>query len=68
LSRLSSSIKNLISKYLLIYLKIKPMGKDKDQNFLLDFTMAGIAACVSKTTCAPLERVKLIMQTQHNNK
>jgi len=44
------------------------MGKDKDQNFLLDFTMAGIAACVSKTTCAPLERVKLIMQTQHNNK
>jgi len=30
--------------------------------------MAGISACVSKTACAPLERVKLIMQTQDNNK
>lgn len=39
------------------------MGKKKTGNFLVDFSMAGIAACVSKTTMAPMERVKLIMQT-----
>jgi hypothetical protein len=36
------------------------MGK-KTGNFALDFTMAGIAAAISKTACAPMERVKLIM-------
>lgn len=42
------------------------MGK-KSGNFVLDFTAAGVAAVVSKTTMAPMERVKLIMQTQDNN-
>jgi solute carrier family 25 (adenine nucleotide translocator) protein 4/5/6/31 len=44
------------------------MGRKKGDNFFLDFTMAGISACVSKTIMAPMERVKLIMQTQDNNK
>ena len=41
------------------------MGKQKREraNFFVDFTMAGLAAVVSKTACAPMERVKLIMQT-----
>ena len=36
------------------------MGKSEN-NFLVDFSMAGIAAVISKTACAPMERVKLIM-------
>ena len=37
------------------------MGRKKTGNFVLDFTAAGVAAVVSKTTMAPMERVKLIM-------
>jgi|ETNmetMinimDraft_14_1059893.scaffolds.fasta_scaffold1193039_1 hypothetical protein len=37
------------------------MGKKKSGSFVLDFTAAGIAAIVSKTAMAPMERVKLIM-------
>eukprot|EP00262_Sarcandra_glabra_P019673 TRINITY_DN750_c0_g1_i1.p1 TRINITY_DN750_c0_g1~~TRINITY_DN750_c0_g1_i1.p1 ORF type:complete len:389 (+),score=64.36 TRINITY_DN750_c0_g1_i1:174-1340(+) len=32
--------------------------------FAIDFMMGGITAAVSKTACAPIERVKLLMQNQ----
>jgi len=34
------------------------------QSFLLDFLMGGVAAAVSKTIAAPIERVKLLIQNQ----
>jgi len=33
-------------------------------NFLIDFTMGGVSAAVSKTAAAPIERVKLLIQNQ----
>jgi len=43
------------------------MGENKKPNFLLDFFMGGTAGAVSKTITAPIERVKLIIQTQDAN-
>lgn len=40
---------------------------DKSPNFLLDFALGGTAGIVSKTITAPIERVKLIIQTQDAN-
>jgi len=34
------------------------------QSFLIDFTMGGVSAAVSKTAAAPIERVKLLIQNQ----
>lgn len=34
-------------------------------NFLKDFLAGGISAAVAKTTMAPIERVKLLLQVQH---
>jgi len=39
----------------------------KDSNLLLDFAAGGISGAVSKTITAPIERVKLIIQTQDAN-
>jgi solute carrier family 25 (adenine nucleotide translocator) protein 4/5/6/31 len=39
----------------------------KTGNFLLDFALGGISAAVSKTAVAPIERVKLLLQTQAAN-
>ena len=39
------------------------MSKD----FAIDFLMGGITAAISKTIIAPIERVKLLLQTQHVN-
>ncbi|XP_067640139.1 ADP,ATP carrier protein [Eurosta solidaginis] len=36
--------------------------------FLKDFAAGGISAAVSKTTVAPIERVKLLLQVQHISK
>lgn len=36
-------------------------------NFITDFLMGGVAGMISKTVAAPLERVKLLLQTQHSN-
>ena len=37
-------------------------GKPKKKsNFLKDFLVGGISAAVSKTTVAPIERVKLLL-------
>jgi len=46
------------------------MGEEssaKTGNFLLDFALGGISAAVSKTAVAPIERVKLLLQTQDAN-
>ena len=34
------------------------------QDFLIDFAAGGVSGAVSKTLTAPIERVKLIIQTQ----
>jgi len=38
------------------------------KGFLQDFLAGGIAAAISKTTVAPIERVKLLLQVQHTSK
>jgi len=40
------------------------MSSDGLTNFLIDFTMGGVSAAVSKTAAAPIERVKLLIQNQ----
>ncbi|UKJ90167.1 putative ADP/ATP transporter [Theileria orientalis] len=37
---------------------------DVNKNFLVDFMMGGVSAAVSKTAVAPIERVKMLIQTQ----
>jgi solute carrier family 25 (adenine nucleotide translocator) protein 4/5/6/31 len=36
----------------------------KTGNFMLDFVLGGVSAAISKTAVAPIERVKLLLQTQ----
>merc|ERR1712080_396570 len=53
------------------------MGEDKkphfarnmggDSNFLIDFLAGGVSGAIAKTCTAPIERVKLIIQTQDAN-
>ncbi|KAI4481316.1 hypothetical protein M0804_009436 [Polistes exclamans] len=38
------------------------------KSFLLDFLAGGISAAISKTSVAPIERVKLLLQVQHTSK
>ena len=42
-------------------------GAKAEKNFMLDFAVGGISAAISKTAVAPIERVKLILQTQDSN-
>jgi solute carrier family 25 (adenine nucleotide translocator) protein 4/5/6/31 len=43
-------------------------GSDiKTGNFMLDFVLGGVSAAVSKTAVAPIERIKLLLQTQDAN-
>lgn len=37
-------------------------------NIVQDMLLGGVAGAISKTVSAPLERVKLLLQTQHSNK
>jgi len=39
----------------------------KTGNFALDFLLGGVSAAISKTAVAPIERVKLLLQTQDAN-
>lgn len=41
--------------------------KKERKSFLVDFAVGGIAAAVSKTAVAPIERVKLLLQTQDSH-
>lgn len=40
---------------------------DRQENFLVNFFLGGLSATISKTAAAPIERVKLILQTQDSN-
>jgi len=39
----------------------------KTGNFMLDFLLGGASAAISKTAVAPIERIKLLLQTQDAN-
>lgn len=39
----------------------------KDSSFLMDFMKGGVSGAIAKTCTAPIERVKLIIQTQDAN-
>jgi len=41
------------------------MASDKKLGFVENFLLSGVAAAVSKTAAAPIERVKLLVQNQH---
>jgi solute carrier family 25 (adenine nucleotide translocator) protein 4/5/6/31 len=45
------------------------MAKDgpNAQKFLIDFTLGGVSGAVAKTLTAPIERIKLVIQTQDAN-
>ncbi|CAN0256097.1 unnamed protein product [Ectocarpus sp. 12 AP-2014] len=45
----------------------KESGAKKESNFLVDFALGGVSGAIAKTCTAPIERVKLIMQTQDAN-
>ena len=40
---------------------------DKSLSFLKDLAAGGVSGAISKTVVAPIERVKLILQTQDSN-
>lgn len=40
---------------------------NRNTNFYEDFLLGGISAAISKTASAPIERVKLLLQTQDSN-
>jgi solute carrier family 25 (adenine nucleotide translocator) protein 4/5/6/31 len=43
-------------------------GSSSGKGFLKDFLVGGTSAAISKTIVAPIERVKLLLQTQDVNK
>merc|ERR1712178_322269 len=47
--------------------RIMPGKGSSIQDFLIDFAAGGVSGAVSKTLTAPIERVKLVIQTQDAN-
>lgn len=45
-------------------MSITPVPHSKKSSLIQDFLSGGIAGIISKTVVAPVERVKLLMQTQ----
>lgn len=43
------------------------MGEQKKSNFVQDFLVGGFTAAIAKTATAPIERIKLVIQTQDAN-
>jgi len=43
------------------------MTNSSTKDFLIDFMAGGVSGAVAKTATAPIERVKLIIQTQDAN-
>jgi len=43
------------------------MTDQHHKKFLHDFLAGGLAGIISKTICAPIERIKLLIQTQNEN-
>eukprot|EP00823_Brevimastigomonas_motovehiculus_P004061 TRINITY_DN25_c0_g1_i1.p2 TRINITY_DN25_c0_g1~~TRINITY_DN25_c0_g1_i1.p2 ORF type:complete len:350 (+),score=116.14 TRINITY_DN25_c0_g1_i1:53-1102(+) len=41
------------------------MTSDSNKNFMLEFLLGGTSGVIAKTACAPLERIKIVLQTQH---
>lgn len=48
-------------------MSITPVPLPKQSSLLQDFISGGVAGIISKTVVAPVERVKLLMQTQVEN-
>lgn len=42
-------------------------GNTDITKFIRDFMLGGVSGAIAKTLSAPIERVKLLLQTQHNN-
>ena len=47
--------------------KKNTIEKKKESTFIIDFFLGGISGAIGKTLVAPLERAKLLLQTQHTN-
>lgn len=47
--------------------KAPAIAAKKEGNFVVDFLAGGVSAAVSKTVVAPIERVKMLIQTQDAN-
>ncbi|CAJ0931536.1 unnamed protein product, partial [Mesorhabditis belari] len=45
----------------------KPPKRTKLQKFLVDLSVGGVSAAISKTAVAPIERVKLLLQVQYSH-
>jgi len=43
------------------------MAKDGFTGFMIDFTLGGFSGAIAKTMTAPIERIKLVVQTQDAN-
>lgn len=47
--------------------KAAKIAKDKSLSFVKDLAAGGVSGAISKTLVAPIERVKLLLQTQDSN-
>ena len=57
-----SKNENSVFIYLLFYFTMEG-SRAKSKKFIEDFAMGGMSGIISKTVVAPMERVKLLMQT-----